>query len=503
MTSSSNDAGDAAQDGVQEPVERPLGDTAARGTGMTLLTQGARAVLQFGSVVVLARLLTPDDFGLIAMVTAVIGISDLVRDFGLSSASIQVKSLSDAERSNLFWANLALGLACTLVCAAATPLIVAGYGERRLTPIVLSLAGVFVLSGANTQFRADLTRRLRFTALSVSDVVAQLAGIVVAVAVAELGGGFWAIVLQQVTVAVVALAINVVNAGWLPGRPRRDVPLRRFFRYGGSLLGTQSIYYATKNVDNIALGAFSGAVQLGLYSRAYQLLMTPLNTINAPMTRVALPVLSRLQDDEAAFGSALGKMQIVACYLTATVFAVAAGLSVPLVLVLFGPAWHPVALIFAVLAVGGVFRALSQISYWVYLARGVPGAQLRQFLVTGPIMVLVILAGLPWGPVGVAVGHSVAYFFQWLVSLVHAGRSARVDTRPLLRKAVFAMLVVSAPSGLAAFLGGRVPAAPVVQLLAGCACAAGYVVVAAAVVPPLRADARVVLGFGRRALGRS
>ena len=412
-----------------------LGDRAARGTDIILATQLARAILQFGSVVILTRLLTPKDFGLVAMVTAVVGFADLLRDFGLSSAAVQAKELNDGERDNLFWANLALGTSCALLVCAFSPLIVAAYDQPRLTPIVLALSIVFVLSGANTQFRADLLRSMRFFKVAMSDVNAQLVGISVAVVAAVAGLGLWAIVLQQIAFCVTSLTINIVNVGWLPGLPKRDVSIRRFFKFGRNLLATQSLAYATKNVDNISIGIVYGAIPLGLYSRAYQLLMTPLNNINAPMTDVALPVLSRVQDDEVTFTSYIRKAQLIACYLTTTVFAVAAGLSVPLIAVLFGPKWTEVAPIFAILAIGGVFRAVSQIAYWIYLARGITGDYLKLVLWTRPPMILMLLAGLPWGPEGVAVGHSVSWFLYWLVSLSAVGKKTNIDTRVLFRTA--------------------------------------------------------------------
>lgn len=485
-------------------VEAPtgLGDAAARGTGVTLATQLVRAGLQFGSVIVLARLLSAEDFGLVAMVTAVIGVSDLIRDFGLSSAAIQTRVLSVAERSNLFWANLGLGAACALTAVAGRTVIEDVYGDRRLGRIVVVLAVVFVLSGANTQFRTDLTRRLRFRALALSDIASQAAGICLAIGLGLAGFGFWAIVWQQVAAAVVSLTMNATSAGWCPSPPRRDVSIRRFFRYGGGLLGTQLVGYATKNIDNIGIGAYWGAAPLGIYSRAYQLLMMPLNQINAPMTRVALPVLSRVQDDDVTFARYLEKVQLIACYLTATVFAVAAALAGPLVRVLFGPTWSSVAPIFAVLAVGGVFRAIAQIAYWVYLARGMPGQQLRLMVATGPFMVLIILAGLPWGPLGVAVGHSVAYFLYWAVSLVHVGRVANVDSTPLFRNAARAVGLVSIPAGLAAAAATAMPVPALLQLVLGAVFALLYVTAAHRVLPPVRRDLDMVIAMARRAAPR-
>ncbi len=476
-----------------------LGDKAARGSKVVLLTQAFRATLQFASMIILARLLDPSAFGLIAMVTSVIGIADLIRDFGLSSAAIQSKTLSDGERTNLFWVNLGFGALCTAVVAGCAPLVQSLYDQSGLVPIVLSLSGVFVISGANTQFRADLTRSMRYGKIAVADIAAQVAGIAVAASLAVAGAGVWALVAQQLVVAVVSLVMNVVSTRWLPGLPRRNVSLRRFFVFGSSLFATQTLTYLTKNVDNVALGIVSGPFQLGLYSRAYQLLMTPLNQINAPMTGVALPVLSTIQDDDERFSRYLDRAQLVACYLTASIFAVAAGVAVPLTLVLFGSEWADVAPIFAILAVGGVFRSIQQIAYWTYLAKGRTTAQLKMILVTRPIMIAIILAGVPWGPLGVAVGHSVAYFLFWLASVWHVGRVTGVDSARLIRNAVRPVLVVCLPAGAVAFAATLLPLPAALRLAAGVLAAGLLVSVTVAVVPAVRADVRVLADFVRRA----
>lgn len=482
---------------------RSLGDVAARGTGVTLGLQAVRFVLQTISLVLLARLLTPAEFGLVAMVTAITGAADLVRDFGLSLAAVQAKELSDAERTNLFWANLGIGTACCAVLVAATPLVVDLYGEPRLAPIVLTVAGVFVLSGATTQFRAELSRSMRFLALSGADIAAQAVGIGTAVTLALLGLGYWAIVAQLVVVAGVTLVCAVAVCRWRPGWPRRGVSIRRFFRFGGGVLGTQLLAYVTKNIDNVAVGAWSGAAPLGLYSRGYQLLMVPLSQINAPLTTVALPVLARVQDDDAAYRRYLGRAQLVGGYVTATALALIGALAAPLVELLFGPRWAGVAPILALLAVGGVFRAVSQICYWIYLSRDRTVDQLRLYLVLRPIMVLVILAGVPWGPVGVAATCSVAYLVEWLASLWHVGRVTGVDRALLLRNALRPILLVCLPAAAVARLATVLVTAPAaVLLLVGLAAAALTIAAVALIVPAVRTDLTTVARFARRAVGR-
>ncbi|HEY3925027.1 MAG TPA: lipopolysaccharide biosynthesis protein [Acidothermaceae bacterium] len=491
---------------VDEPMATPaggLGNAAARGTGITLAMQGVRFVLQFCSLVVLARLLTPSDFGIVAMVTAIVGIADILRDFGLSSAAIQAKTLNNAERSNLFWVNVGIGCVGAFVILLCTPLISRLYGEHKLAPIIFSLAWVLIISGVNTQFNAELSRSLRFKALAFADIGAQALGVAAAITVAALGGGYWAIVVQQIVVAVMTLTFNMAVCHWRPGLPRRSVSITRFFRFGGGVFGTQMINYATKNVDNIAIGAYWGAGPLGLYSRAYQLLMTPLAQINAPLTRVALPVLSRVQEDDVVYARYLKKAQLVGCYLTATVFAMCAALAHPLVAVLFGHKWLGVAPIFALLSIGGVFRSISQISYWIFLSRGKTGQQFKQYLVTRPFMIGIILAGLPWGPKGVAIGASIAYFLDWAISLWWVGRAAHVDSRMLFRNAFRSLFLVSAPCGVVAYLGTLLVSQPIAQLAVAGALAIAYVAVLIVMVPTVRDDAQMIQFFVRRSMGRA
>lgn len=479
-----------------------LTTTAARGGAFTVGVQVLRMVLQVGSVVVLARLLAPEVFGLVAMVTALMGLAELVRDFGLSVAATQARTVSTAERDNLFWVNTGLGAAVAVALTAAVPLLVRLYDEPRLVPIVPSLAVVLLLSGMVTQYRADLARRLRFGALATADLASPAAGIAVAVVLAANGAGVWALVAQQVTAAAVMLAVCVGHGRWLPGRYRRDIPIRRFHRFGLALLGTQALGYATRNIDQVAIGAIRGPVELGLYNRAYQLVMVPLNQINAPLTQVAVPVLSRVLDDTTAFARGLRRAQLVTSYGTATLLVVVAALADPLTAVLLGPGWSAVAPVLAVLALAGAFRSLAQIAYWMYLASGRAGQLLHLNLWTQPLMMALVLAGLPWGGVGVATGNLVANVLYWLVSLAAAARAVGVAARPLLASAVTASLTAALPAGLAALAVASSVDGPWLRLVLGLGAAVAGATLVTGLVPRSRHDVLTVLGLVRSVLGR-
>jgi O-antigen/teichoic acid export membrane protein len=166
-----------------------LGRSATRGAAVTIGGQAVRIVIQLGSIVILARLLAPADYGLIAMVTAIIGIGEIFRDFGLSSAAIQAKEISRGQKSNLFWINSAIGLVLTLLVIAASWPVAALYGDPRLQLLTVALSSTFLLNGVATQFRADLARHLRFVKLTAVDIAGQVIGLALGVILALSGAG--------------------------------------------------------------------------------------------------------------------------------------------------------------------------------------------------------------------------------------------------------------------------------------------------------------------------
>lgn len=476
--------------------------SALRGASITLVAQGARFVIQIATLVVLARLLEPRDFGLVAMVTAVLGVAEIIRDFGLSSAAMQAKSLTPGQRDNLFWLNTGLGAALAALAVVCAPLLAALYDEPRVTGIVLALSWLLIVTGANTQLRADLARRLQFAKLAWTDIGSQLAGAVVAIVAAASGWAYWAIVAQQTAVVLVGMTMNVVMCRWRPGLPRSGENMGDLVRFGGGVFGLQLLGNVTNNIDNVAIGAVWGPGPLGYYSRAYQLLVVPLNQIAAPLNRVMLPTMSRLADDKPALQDFARRSQLVGSYGLGIAFAVGAGLAAPLTDVLFGARWAAVAPIFAVLAVGGIFRGLSSVSYWIFLSVGEAAAALKLSVLTKPFMIALLLAGLPWGPFGVAVGHTVGFGLNWAVQLRQSCVHARIEHRALFEDAVGRLLLVSLPAGLAAFAGTLVVSNAWLQVVVGGLASLVWLVVSAMVFGLVRRDAAMLLRAARRATAR-
>jgi len=490
----------SAQASTQIPAD--LGRRTARGAGITLAGQGARILLQLLSVMVLARLLSPSDYGLLAVGLVVVGIGEVVRDFGLTSAAVRAPELTIQQRNGLFWINSGAGVLLALLAVASAGPIADALGQPELAPIIRALALTFVLNGLAAQYRAGLTRDLRFGALAGTDLLAQLFALGAAVTAAVLGAGYWALVAQQLTQGAVGFLMAVALAGWVPGRPRRGVGLRPFLRFGGGLTGTGLVYYVANNLDNLVLAVWATPAALGLYSRGFQLLMTPLNQLRSPATTVAVPVLARLQDDIPRFGEYLRRAQLALGFTLVPGMALAAGAAEPLVELLLGDRWLAVAPVLALLAVAGSAQTLAFVGSWVYLSRGLAGALLRYTATTVVLNAVCIGVGSAFGVVGVAAGYATAALLEWPLSLWWLSRITPIPVRALLLGALRISACAGA-AGATAYAATELCAASAapVRLVAGLAAVlATYGL--AALVPRIRADLLGVVAWGRQMIGR-
>jgi O-antigen/teichoic acid export membrane protein len=484
---------------------KSLAQSAANGILVTMTGQVLRIAVQVLSVAILARLLSPSDYGLLAMVAAVIGVADIFRDFGLSTAAIQAKTLSREQRTNLFWINSGIGLVLAVAVFGLAPVIAAVYGQPALVDIARVLSLTFLLNGIATQYRADLNRRLAFSTLAVADVASPIVALAGAVWLALGGAGLWSLVGQQLIQYSVMLVIVAWGARWLPGLPRRSVPMDGMLRFGWNIVVTQLINYVSNNADYFIIGLRSGPVALGNYSRAFQLLMNPLNQVRSPVTRIAIPVLARLQDDDARYGAFLLRGQVALGHSLGFVLGVAAGAAAPITaLFLGGDEWSGVAPLLALLAVAGVFQILAFVGYWVYVTRGLTHRLLQDTIFSSSVRIILILAGSHWGVLGVAVGYALAPAVTWPATFWWLSRFTVIPTRGLYLGALRIMFLSAVAVGGSWLVTLQLQDAPaILSILAALAGAAIACAVFCAILPPFRRDASAILDVARRMARRS
>jgi PST family polysaccharide transporter len=471
-----------------------LSGVAAKGAAATLSGQWVKFVLQFAGLAILARMLDPRDYGLITMVTALTGVAILLGDFGLSMASIQSQTITRDQRSNLFWINVSIGLACSVAVLLLAHPIAAFYGNAQLIPVSRVLSIVFIIEAIAAQFRAEATRNFRFKWMAGADISSQAMALGLAVAMAAAGFGYWALVGQQIMVSFVTAAVLIVGAHWRPGLPNREPGMRALIRYGVNTLGVQVVNYMSSNADAVVLGRISGATVTGLYGRAVQLFRLPLQQIAAPMTRVALPVLSRIQD-AGLYDAYVRRAQLVLTYSLGGAFFVAAALSTPLIEIVLGEKWKAAAPLFCILAIGGVFQALGYVYYWIFLSKNLTGLQLKFSVITRLAMIGLIVLGSLWGAIGVATATSLGLALNWIVLTVFAVPKSGVLTGRLVREAARPIVVFAGAVGIAyplsLYLDGRAPVW--IALLALVITLIAYFAIVYLAVPPVRRDIREIL----------
>jgi len=396
---------------------KDLKEKTIRGGLARLAAQGANFALRTGSMMVLARLLNPKDFGLVGMVTAFTGFLSLFRDFGLSSAAIQRASVTEEQVSTLFWINMFVGAILGIAAVAMAPVIAAFYHEPRLLAVTVVLASGFLFNAAGVQHGVLLQRQLRFTALAIINTLALVVGTAIAIGGALAGYGYWSLVAMTIALPLVTTIGSWVTSGWVPGKPRRQSGIRSMMRFGGGITLYGLISYVGTNFEKVLLGRFWGSDALGLYGRAYQLINIPTDNLNFAAGEVAFPALSRIQDEPVRLKNYFLKGYALVLAMTLPITVLCALFAEDMILVLLGPKWSAAVPIFRLLAPTILVFAIVNPLGWLLCSTGRVGRLLKMALVTTPFMIAGYFAGLPYGPRGVACAYSLLMLL-WILPAI-------------------------------------------------------------------------------------
>lgn len=381
-----------------------------RGGAVTMASHGVSIAIQLTSTVVLSRLLAPNDYGVMAMVMALTGFAGLFRDLGLSSAAIQKKDLTRALQSNLFWLNVAMGALLTVVVAAASPLVAWFYGKPELTAVTFNLSFSFLLGSLGTQHGARLVREMQFARQAVAGITGAVIGLACSITLAFQGLSYWSLVWGNLAGSLATTLLLFALSPFRPGLPSKGTGVRDMLKFGANITAFDFVNYFHRNLDNILIGRFWGPGPLGFYSRAYSLLMLPINSIRGPINTVGFPAMSRLQDQPEAFREYYRK---VTCFLALVSMPFTAFLfisSKPIISLALGPKWEDITPIFAILATVGFIQPVTTLWGMVVLSRGMSRRYLQLGICNTVCSAIGFAAGLPWGPVGVAAGYAVVTY---------------------------------------------------------------------------------------------
>jgi PST family polysaccharide transporter len=411
---------------------KDLKERVVRGGLAKICAQAVTFTLRVGSLMVLARLLEPKDFGLVGMVTAFTGVLYLFRDFGLSTATVQRVNVTEDQISTLFWINILVGAILWLSLTLAAPFVVSFYHEPNLFWVTVILATGFLFNAAGVQHAALLERQMRFTALAAIDVISIAVSIAISIILAAAGFGYWALVTMSITPPFVMTVGFWLTTSWIPGKPSKQAQIRSLIHFGGTITLNGVVTYIAYNLEKVLLGRFWGPEALGIYGRSYQLISIPTENLNAAVGGIAFSALSRVQDDPPRFKNYFLKGYSLTLALTLPATIAVALFAKDIILVLLGPKWKDSTVIFQLLAPTIVIFALINPLSWLLMSLGLVRRSLNIAFVLAPLLIAGYVVGLPFGPRGVALGYSAVLTLWVIPHIAWCVRDTVISVRDIL-----------------------------------------------------------------------
>lgn len=388
-----------------------LKERAVKSAGITLAAQGIKLIMQLGSIAILARLLQPSDFGLIAMVTVFTGLALQFMEGGLSMATIQRDQVTHAQVSNLFWVNGALGAVLCLMGILISPLVATIYDEPRLIMVMAAMSLTFMIGGLSVQHDALLRRQMRFKAISSIDIVSMAAGIITGITAAYKDLGYWALVISPIATSTTKTILCWLYTRWVPSMISRGSGVRPLLGFGANLTGANFIGYIAINITPFAVGYIGGAQSMGLFNRANILTSIPSSQMLPPVMNVLQPTLARVADDptklRSTITSIMGKLILGTMFVTLTM----AVLADWIVLLFLGPGWDGAVPIFRMLAVFSLVEPIAGFLAVSLIAIGNAKAVLRWKVITLFILIVSVGIGSIWGVFGVVAAYAFSGLF--------------------------------------------------------------------------------------------
>ena len=418
-----------------EHIAEQLGAKSIRGGLNTLVAEGASFVLRLGATTVLARLLIPEHFGLIAMVTAITAIAERSKDLGLSTATVQRKELSHEQVSALFWINTGLGTLLMLIVAASSPAIAWFYGDHRLVAITLALSSSFFFGGLTVQHEALLRRQMRFGQLACIQIISTLLSLAVSVWLAWQGFGYWALVWKEVARSVCFAAGTWYLCRWRPSMSVRNSGIAPMLRFGGDITTFNIMHHLSRSLDQILVGRLWGAGPLGFYRQANQLVSVTINQLQFPVDYVAEPLLSTLQKEPDRYRESYRKIISALSFAMMPLAMYLIVYSEELVMLLLGNKWLGSVAIFRMLAIAAFIQPVASTGGFVMVTCGKSGRYVRWGIMSAISVIAAVCVGAYWGPLGVATAYAIRNYITCIPFLRFSFRDTPVSI-PLFFEAI-------------------------------------------------------------------
>ncbi|RAI43330.1 lipopolysaccharide biosynthesis protein [Rhodoplanes roseus] len=374
---------------------------------LSVPVQVAKAIILFGSQIYLVRLLSPEDFGIVAMCMPIVGFLSLFNDLGLAQATIQHPGLTRQDSSSIFWINICSGLIIAAIIVLVAPLVALFYGDERIRALFAAMAGLVLIGSLASQQVALLFRGMRRFPLLLIDILPVVAAGISSILAAELGAGYWAILIGQGAHALCAGSMAWIMSDFRPERPRLTGNLRALIRFGLHLTGLSMASFLSANLSPVMVGRIFGGFQVGLFDRGNKLVVMSYVQILTPITGIAQTLLARLLADESDYRRIFLQIAEAVLLVVMPGLICLAVLSDSAVDFLYGRKWMECSPLVFWFALGSLATPIGAAGSWLFVTQGRTAKMLRFGLVSNAISVLSLFLGIAWGAVGVAISFAV------------------------------------------------------------------------------------------------
>jgi len=428
------------------------------GISWSVVGQIGNQALNFTLSVVLARLLSPREFGLLSMVVIFTGFASIFQNVGLGAALVQHQDVTEKHLSSVFWVNVGSGLTLTVLFVSAAPLIATFYDEALLVPITAVLALQFLFGGASAVHRTLFQKRVDFKTLSVTGITSTILAGGTAVYMAWAGYGVWSLVAQSLLNSAGGAVLLWVASPWTPRFLFSWEALRELWRFSLNLLGTKSMNFWVRRLDDLLIGRFLGSDALGIYTKSYGIMLLPLKSISRVLGRVMFPSLSAIQDE-------IARVRRVYLRMTATIALVSFPLMLgllatvePFILGIFGEQWSGMIPLLYVFCLTGLWQSIGTLNGNLYLSQGRSDLQFRVGLFTKTFLIIGITAGFYWGGLmGIVIAYSAVSLMNMYITFRFAGGLVGLTFGELVKHLAGIFACAATMAGCVSLLGLALP----------------------------------------------
>ncbi len=406
-----------------------------------------KQISQFIITIILARLLSPSDFGIVGMVTVFTGFATIFSDMGVNLALVQKKHVKEEHLSSAFWVTVASGVLISIVFVFLSPAIASFYNNQSLKPVIQVFSLNFIFASFSVVQQSVLQKSMSFKKIALSESVAVFISGVIAIIMAFYGYGYWSLVFQTILFTILNVVILFLLSPWSPKFIFSWNSFKEIIYFSANVTGFNVINYFSRNSDYLLIGKFLGPVSLGYYTLAYKLMMIPLQNISSIFGKVVFPAFSKMQEDlprlRVAYLKVIKAISLVTFPLMLFIF----GISKEFIIVIYGVKWERVIPIITILSICGLFQSISTTAGNIFFSQGACAKQLKLSIIGTIFVLLAIFIGIRWDIYGVALFYTLEQIIWSLIVQYLANSLIKLEMKvffkELYNSVVISLIIVS------------------------------------------------------------